>query len=636
MYDPLRGWYFFTKEEQQKTISGTRAGTPFLEEEIDSTKQTAWQRNLESWRKALDIAQADKFKPVAKASGADISYYTKDSAFRGLRDWGEEYSESVMGPTYLPGFGGKVASKASGFWKYGSFYNDLMDKQKAAGLDRSSPLSTPYDRDVYKRNKFTDEELFKSYQDAEFYDSFENTYLLKHLWFDSFRILIKTQRQAAENAGFDKKVEGERSYTDEIGFSTYSIPDVAKNIIQTKYSPYYLDFEKDLPVATTPDMLQSQLDLIDGYEDRNHIQKAYLHQKAINRFWVNEISKRGGLEELHKFTTDIETSEMVYPSFSPFGGTSMGTSYGTYTLGTPKPFLYNLGSGRDTKYLYAWQNSGEGFTPDSVEYTSSDMLTFDETQKMLTSTLLEEFYPDIKTPSKPDKKTDITGHFDDSGELSHVSYKGHLFGKDELTDMIIALKATEPLRDEMRDLFDTDPERAISITTFDVGDSVLNDKLNTLAGLDEERYKWVLASLNPNNSYSTHSDKMSALVWLVSYFNGEADLKVPVPPLPIAGVVREKPTPEISAEPPETSETPEISAETPEISDELRTYFKEEHNLDITRLKDIPDYFTRDAKGDINLYGTQSKEDPRVRSSTDTAGITHAIWAPEIVHKTGS
>ena len=65
MYDPLRGWYFFTKEEQQKTISDIRAGIPFLEETIDSTKQTAWQRNLESWRKALDIAQSDKWEPVS-------------------------------------------------------------------------------------------------------------------------------------------------------------------------------------------------------------------------------------------------------------------------------------------------------------------------------------------------------------------------------------------------------------------------------------------------------------------------------------------------------------------------------------------------------------------------------------------
>ena len=54
----------------------------------------------------------------------------------------------------------------------------------------------------------------------------------------------------------------------------YSIKDDMKKIVQSYSSPFYLDFEKDIKTALSPEELKAQLNLIDTYDDRTDMQKA--------------------------------------------------------------------------------------------------------------------------------------------------------------------------------------------------------------------------------------------------------------------------------------------------------------------------------------------------------------------------
>ena len=445
-FDPLRGWYFLSSEEQKDVIKSTKEGTGgFGEEELKL--DTPWLRSLESWRKVLELQKENKFKPLVDAAGGSIEFFTEDASFRGLRNIGYSNRMSVWPRDGL--YIDKGTGDASGFWRHSSFYNALMDDLPY--LDLVHPHI--YDKDVYHSNTLTDDALFKSFQDKTFYDSgFENKYLLEHLFFDSFRALVYTQRLAAENEKYDEKITEERKYDTEDGFWTYHLPDEAKGIVQTPASSYYLDFAKDLPVAKSGTELQKQLDTITGYEDRNNIQKSYLYQKAINRFWLNEISKRNGLPELLEFTN---RKSAEHAATSGIFTSSVGGGHATWNLDTPKPFLNDFS---DDSHIYPWLNSGEGFLPDdmSFETVSAKLEEFDSDVKKDVSSLFRGTGfgpPEKKAPEKPKEKAPekstsrLRVHFDDdTGDISHFSVDGKDVSIIEMMDAVKEDSTPEPER----------------------------------------------------------------------------------------------------------------------------------------------------------------------------------------------
>merc|ERR1711969_194104 len=69
----------------------------------------------------------------------------------------------------------------------------------------------------------------------------------------------------------------------------------------TAWSINYLDTQKDLPIAQTDADLQTQLDAIAAYDDRSEAQQDYLSQKAITRFWMNQIASVGGTNDMQEW-----------------------------------------------------------------------------------------------------------------------------------------------------------------------------------------------------------------------------------------------------------------------------------------------------------------------------------------------
>ena len=51
----------------------------------------------------------------------------------------------------------------------------------------------------------------------------------------------------------------------------------------TEGSLFYLDNDKDLPIAQTASDLEAQIATIGAYDDRSRVQQDYLTQKAVTR-----------------------------------------------------------------------------------------------------------------------------------------------------------------------------------------------------------------------------------------------------------------------------------------------------------------------------------------------------------------
>ena len=161
--DPLRNWYFLGKEEQKKVITDTQSGKGFEEETLDYSTMTPWERNIDQWRKVLQLQQHDKWKPVSSASGGSLAYYEETEPSRGLRDW--SFSHGGIGAVWNP---------ISNFYHHSSTYAALEKKH--------------FGSDYKGENSMTDTEWFKLFQEKDFYrtEYSENEYLVKHIWFDAF------------------------------------------------------------------------------------------------------------------------------------------------------------------------------------------------------------------------------------------------------------------------------------------------------------------------------------------------------------------------------------------------------------------------------------------------------------------
>ena len=88
---------------------------------------------------------------------------------------------------------------------------------------------------------------------------------------------------------------------------------------------------------------------------------ANIVKKALDQLEVDNL----GLDKI-----DVELLESLVKKFDggPVGLQTLAASISedpNTVEDVIEPFLLNLGSARDTKYIYAWQNSGEGFTPTS-------------------------------------------------------------------------------------------------------------------------------------------------------------------------------------------------------------------------------------------------------------------------------
>ena len=71
----------------------------------------------------------------------------------------------------------------------------------------------------------------------------------------------------------------------------------------------YVDFNKDLGVATDSKNLNEQLFKIMNYKDRTAKQRGYLGQKAIVRYLMSVVEDRGGADALAQMLTTKHDAE---------------------------------------------------------------------------------------------------------------------------------------------------------------------------------------------------------------------------------------------------------------------------------------------------------------------------------------
>ena len=202
-FDPLRGWYFYSKEEQTDLFQGLGDQTAtFEDEDIDTTDMTPWLRDMEGWRRVLDLQQDVKWQPIATESGEKLDFYQPDASFKALYNYGDAHGRRVTMP------GTTNSYWASGFFFNTPYYREFYEEQEETNKKGSQPhyisnqpTSIPQDIGAYARTKMTDDELHEAYQTQDFSENFENDFLLKHMWNDSFKALVYTQRRAAESVG---------------------------------------------------------------------------------------------------------------------------------------------------------------------------------------------------------------------------------------------------------------------------------------------------------------------------------------------------------------------------------------------------------------------------------------------------
>ena len=131
----------------------------------------------------------------------------------------------------------------------------------------------------------------------------EMQYVLDEVFPSVVQALVRTQKEAAEEQGY-RRYFGEDMWDERLK-GGYNPPkySASGDLLQwpaqdgqRTWSAKYLDFEKDLPTASTAEGLESQIALIGRYNDRTTAQKDYLVNKAITRYWVQQLSD-GGMGE---------------------------------------------------------------------------------------------------------------------------------------------------------------------------------------------------------------------------------------------------------------------------------------------------------------------------------------------------
>ena len=117
--------------------------------------------------------------------------------------------------------------------------------------------------------------------------------------------LYKSQYAAAKEQGYEDKYAGLSDWADE-NASTWNEDDQWWQDQQfklggsqpTEWSIWYNDSDKDMPIAQTAAELESQLQTIGAYDDRSRVQQDFLSNKAMVRYWMDQVSKFGGSQDM--------------------------------------------------------------------------------------------------------------------------------------------------------------------------------------------------------------------------------------------------------------------------------------------------------------------------------------------------
>ena len=211
-------------------------------------------------------------------------------------------------------------------------------------------------------------------------------YLFKTVLSDHIKTLYKTQRAAAEEAGFDDLYQNDRGRilnakyhgTSTVGFENeHNFEDPWNNQGDggTVWSAMYLDTTKDLPVASSSEELKAQLHQIEMYNDRTPKQRNYLAQKAQTRYWMQQVTNVGEGDTLMHFLYGRDFG-VTNESGDPYGmhetTTTVNGMFDQLIKGEDESISWAVTDVQKGKWKSAdeitgfaapWQNAGENLLP---------------------------------------------------------------------------------------------------------------------------------------------------------------------------------------------------------------------------------------------------------------------------------
>ena len=135
---------------------------------------------------------------------------------------------------------------------------------------------------------------------------------------------------------------------------------------------WYNDQDKDLPIAGDAAELSEQLAAIGEYSDRSRVQQDFLRQKATARYWMDQISRFGGAQDLAENLFNNRDNQLRWSSPRLATGDTIDSSFDR-----PVP----------------WANAGEGPLPDLTnmdmqldEWWQNRLTEIEESSKVLVQT----------------------------------------------------------------------------------------------------------------------------------------------------------------------------------------------------------------------------------------------------------
>ena len=298
-------------------------------------------------------------------------------------------------------------------------------------------LPTPHLSDLHglSSTEYTD----KLVSDGNFkrYDMPENAWLLDTMFKEQVRALQLAQRNAASEAGFEDRYgyDPYREYhkTDTgPAFFKATMSGLDPNRIapdQTfEYQPIwaslYLDTSKSLETADNATMLQQQMDTINGYTDRTDAQKAYLRQKQITRYWIQQIESRGGsqafLDSMFGKSTDVQSGKnRVNNAAYDFERIANDSKFEDDPWQNTFVRSRYEGMNGTPGWTMPWQNAGEGALPES-EYTGDLPVYYTDNLERMHDEAVEHTQQWIEQHGKYNPNLLL------DGELQHIGRVGIL------------------------------------------------------------------------------------------------------------------------------------------------------------------------------------------------------------------
>ena len=285
-YDMLRNWYFLSPDEMDKLTKGDLTMESYTQ---DTSKYNPYEKQIDDWRKVAGL--------MATGGTAD------ELLGEEMTEWdvsGELRNAVTNDSKHIVNFDDITASRMqTGKSAYLMSSNDGGAYQGTYSYDNTSMGFAGLDTDAYTDKVVGDDDFYR-------WEMPENNWLLNDMFTKQVKLLQRTQLAAATESKFKDNYyyDPYRDYHKEFytfnenrwrasGANPWQAPSQTE-----EYNPIwaslYLDTTKSMDTASSYDELQKQVDTINAYDDRTPVQKQYLIQKSVTRYWMDQIGQRGG------------------------------------------------------------------------------------------------------------------------------------------------------------------------------------------------------------------------------------------------------------------------------------------------------------------------------------------------------